>query len=99
MNDGFEGLWGGGGVIDKLEGLLRGGFAEGTDVWVVVTVLGVDIKTWTRYVSIVLGDSVMVAIQPLSVSMVTNMAYNQRLKETKRHFSNFEYEVDIIEKI
>ena len=41
----------------------------------------------------------MVAIQPLSVSMVTNMAYNQRLKETKRHFSNFEYEVDIIEKI
>ena len=32
VNDGFEGLWGGGGVIDKLEGLLGGGFAEGTDV-------------------------------------------------------------------
>lgn len=66
-------------MIDKLEGLFGSGSAEGTDVRVVIPVLGIEIKTWTRYIGIMLGDCVMVFVFSCGVSMVTYMADVERL--------------------
>lgn len=75
-------------MIDELEGLFGSGSAEGTDVRVVIPVLGIEVKTWTRYIGIMLGNCVMVFVFSCGISMVTNMADVERLwgKKIKKKY-------------
>lgn len=83
MDERFEGFGWGGGMIDKLEGLFGSGSVEGIDVWVVISVFGIEVKIWIRYIGIMFGDCVMVFVFFCGIFMVIYMVDVERFWRIK----------------